>query len=82
MQQLQWLTKVSRKKLYYGITVAVVGLCIIGGVIWKEHSRPKAEVEPITVVRTAVIGGANSAQGYTYSGDVRGRYESQLAFQG
>ena len=81
MQQLQCLTKVSRKKLYYGITVAVVGLCIIGGVMWKEHSRSKAEVESITVVRTAVIGGDNSAQGYTYSGDVRGRYESQLAFQ-
>lgn len=81
MQQLQWLRKVSRKKLYYGITLAVVGLCIIGGVIWKEHSRPKAEVEHIPVVRTAVIGGTNSVQGYTYSGEVRGRYESQLAFQ-
>jgi len=81
MQQLAWLTKVSRKKLYYGISMAVVLLCIVGGVLWKDHNRPKAEAEPIPVVRTTVIGGTNSAQGYTYSGEVRGRYESQLAFQ-
>jgi len=81
MQQLQWLTKVSREKMYYGITAVVVGLCIIGGVLWKDHNRPKAEAEHIPVVRTTVIGGLSSVQGYTYSGEVRGRYESQLAFQ-
>lgn len=82
MKQLQWLEKISRKKMYYGITAAVVGICIIGGVIWKESSRSKAEAEHIPVVRTVVIGGTNTAaQGYTYSGEVRGRYESQLAFQ-
>lgn len=82
MKQLQWLEKISRKKMYYGITAAVVGICIIGGVIWKESSRSKAQAEQIPIVRTAVIGGTNTAaQGYTYSGEVRGRYESQLAFQ-
>lgn len=81
MQKLQWLTKMSRKKLYYGVTLAVVGLAIMGGMIWKDHSRPKAEARYIPIVRTAVIGGSNSSQGYTYAGEVRGRYESQLAFQ-
>lgn len=81
MQQLQWLGKISRKKIYYGITVAVVGVCIIGGVIWKGSSNSKVQAEHIPVVRTAVIGDTNTAQGYTYSGEVRGRYESQLAFQ-
>ena len=81
MQKLQWLGKISRKKIYYGITVAVVGVCIIGGVIWKGNNSSKVQAEHIPVVRTAVIGDANTAQGYTYSGEVRGRYESQLAFQ-
>ncbi|WP_094607697.1 Multidrug resistance protein MdtE [Sporomusa silvacetica DSM 10669] len=81
MKPFHLLTKLSRKKVYYGLTAAVVGLCIIGGVIWKEHSRPQATVEDIPIVRTTVIGTTANAQGYTYSGEVRGRYESQLAFQ-
>jgi RND family efflux transporter MFP subunit len=81
MQPLHWLTKLPRKKLYYGLAAAAVGLCIIGGVIWKDHSQSKAIAEDIPLVRTAVIGTTNAAQSYTYSGDVRGRYESQLAFQ-
>jgi RND family efflux transporter MFP subunit len=78
---LHWLKKVPRKKLYYVLAATVVGLCIFVGVIWKEHSRPKTTAEDIPVVRTAVIGATHSTQDYTYSGEVRGRYESQLAFQ-
>jgi len=80
MKAFNWSTKLSQNKMYY-VLAAVAGLCILGGVIWKEHSRPQVVLEEITVVRTAVAGAAGSAQGYTYSGDVRGRYESQLAFQ-
>lgn len=81
MYQLKKLTQLSKKKLYYIVTVAIVGVCIIGGVIWKEHRRPQAVVEDIALVRTAVISTTPNVQGYTYSGEVRGRYESQLAFQ-
>jgi RND family efflux transporter MFP subunit len=59
----------------------IVSVCVIGGVIWQEHSRPQAVVEDIPIVRTTVIGTTANAPGYTYSGEVRGRYESQLAFQ-
>ncbi len=81
MQHLNWLTKLPKKKLHYVLATAVIGLSIIGGAIWKEHNKPAAVVEDITMVRTALIGTTGAGQGYTYSGDVRGRYESQLAFQ-
>ncbi|WP_094602782.1 Multidrug resistance protein MdtA [Sporomusa silvacetica DSM 10669] len=81
MQQLNWLTKVSKKQLYYSLTAIVAALCIIGGMVWKEHRQTEAVADDITVVRTAVVGAAAATQGYTYSGEVRGRYESQLAFQ-
>ncbi|HWQ42970.1 MAG TPA: efflux RND transporter periplasmic adaptor subunit, partial [Desulfosporosinus sp.] len=65
----------------YSVTVVLVCLFVIGGLIWKEPTHLKAEAEHIPVVRTTVIGGINSTEAYTYSGEVRGRYESQLAFQ-
>lgn len=80
MQPFNWSTKLYRNKMYY-VLAAIAGLCILGGVIWKGHSHPPAVSEEITVVRTATVGTAGVPQGYTYSGEVRGRYESQLAFQ-
>jgi multidrug efflux system membrane fusion protein len=81
MQPLYWIKKVPKKKLYYSLAAATVGLCIAGILFWKGHSQPRTVTETIPLVRTAVIGAANATQGYTYSGEVRGRYESQLAFQ-
>lgn len=81
MQQLNSLTKLPKKKLYYTLATVVVGLSIIGGVLWKGDNKSVAAVEDITMVRTNIIGTTGGAQGYTYSGNVRGRYESQLAFQ-
>jgi multidrug efflux system membrane fusion protein len=80
MQSFNWSMKLSRKKLYYVIAALAV-LCLFGVMNWKGHNRPQTVAEEITVVRTAVAGAAEGAQGYTYSGEVRGRYESQLAFQ-
>lgn len=68
-------------KLYYAVTAALIGLCVIGIIFWKQHNRPQTVVEEVPIVRTAVIGAAPNSQNYTYSGEVRGRYESQLAFQ-
>lgn len=81
MQQWNCLTKVSKKQLYYSLTALAAALCIIGGMVWNEHRQTKAVANDITVVRTAIVGVAAATQGYTYSGEVRGRYESQLAFQ-
>ncbi|MCM0759579.1 MULTISPECIES: efflux RND transporter periplasmic adaptor subunit [Sporomusa] len=81
MPPLYPITKLSGKRLYYGLAAAIAGLCIIGFGFWKLHSQPPAVAEEIPLVRTAVIGAANASQNYLYSGEVRGRYESQLAFQ-
>lgn len=80
MQLPYWLANIPRKKLYF-VLAAIVGLCLLGSVLWKEHNHPQAVLKEIPVVRTAVIGATGTSQGYTYSGEVRGRYESQLAFQ-
>lgn len=82
MKQLDFLTKLSKKKLVYGLIAAGVGICVIGGsLFWANHTRVQPVAEESIIVRTAVIGSTGTAQGYTYSGEVRGRYESQLAFQ-
>lgn len=81
MHQWNGLTKMPKRKVYYGLAAIVIALCSIGGMIWNSHRQAKAVTDDITVVQTAVIGAASAAQEYTYSGEVRGRYESQLAFQ-
>ncbi|WP_371380144.1 efflux RND transporter periplasmic adaptor subunit [Sporomusa aerivorans] len=82
MKQLNFLTTKPNKKLYYGLIAAGLGLCVAGGsLVWAKQTEPKAAVQDVVMVRTAVVGAAGTAQGYTYSGEVRGRFESQLAFQ-
>lgn len=81
MHQWNWLTKIPKKQIYYGLAAIVIALCSIGGIVWHAHRQAKVVTDDITVVQTAVIGAAAAAQEYTYSGEVRGRYESQLAFQ-
>ena len=82
MQQLNWLPHIPRKKiLHYGLTTVVIVSCTIGGILWNQHRSIQTGTEEIPFVRSAVIGANASAQDYIYSGEVRGRFESQLAFQ-
>ncbi|WP_094605687.1 Multidrug resistance protein MdtE [Sporomusa silvacetica DSM 10669] len=83
MVKINFLTNVSKKKLYYGLLAVGVSICIIGvGITLVQHNRSQPVAEEVPIVRTAVIGnGSRDVPGYTYSGEVRGRYESQLAFQ-
>lgn len=66
--------------MYFSLA-AIAGLCLLGGVFWQGQHRPQTVLKEIPAVRTAVVGAAGVSQGYTYAGEVRGRYESQLAFQ-
>jgi multidrug efflux system membrane fusion protein len=71
----------SRKKRYYALASLAVG-CLLAGVMAKTHFAEKTiKPESLTIVRTQVIQTATAGQGYSYAGEVRGRYESQLAFQ-
>lgn len=82
MQQLNWLPHIPRKKiLHYGLTTVVIVSCTIGVILWNQHRSIQTGTEAIPFVRSAVIGANASAQDYIYSGEVRGRFERQLAFQ-
>lgn len=74
-----YLKTISKKKISY--TLAAAALCITGILFWKTHSQPVATVEAVPLVRAVVVGAAGEPVNYTYAGEVRGRYESQLAFQ-
>ena len=80
MRQLTVLNKILKKQIVYGLAILLV-ICIFGGMIWKGQHQAQPVVSEAALVRTTTVGLANAAQEYTYSGEVRGRYESQLAFQ-
>lgn len=82
MDLLKNLRTLPKRKLYYTILAVAVIVCVSGGgLIWAKNNTTKPAAEEITMVRTIVVGTAGMAQAYTYSGEVRGRFESQLAFQ-
>lgn len=81
MRQLPFLDNLPKKHVIFGLTT-VLGICMIGGIVWtKHHHQPLPVAGEAALVRTTTITVANTAPQYTYSGEVRGRYESQLAFQ-
>lgn len=80
-QRLNWMNHLSKRKLYYGFTAILAMICIMGGFLWKGHHQAKPAVEDVVLIRAMRIGQAEPASNHTYSGEVRGRYESQLAFQ-
>ena len=75
------ITDLPKKEFYCGLIVTVTVICIIIGGILKENIQEKPVPAAIPLVRTTKISSTDAAQNYTYSGEVCGRYESQLAFQ-
>jgi RND family efflux transporter MFP subunit len=71
-----------KKKWYYGLATVAVIVCLIGSVLWKETRRVQpATGTNIPLVRIVTVSVAEKSLVYTYPGEVRGRYERQLAFQ-
>jgi len=75
------MQKLSKKKIYYGLATCVLLAASVVGVMVKGQSKAAPIIEEVSLVRTAVIGVAGAAPSYTYSGEVKGRFESQLSFQ-
>lgn len=72
----------KKKKWCYALLAAALAAFLIGGYLWKiQHAVKPTVSEHIPLVRTAVVTLGGAALPYTYSGEVRGRYESRLAFQ-
>ncbi|WP_110956062.1 efflux RND transporter periplasmic adaptor subunit [Anaerosinus massiliensis] len=80
MNLLHFLAELPKKQLYY-ILAVVIGFCLIAGVIFHVNNKTKITIEDRITVRTLTIHTAENAQEYTYAGEVRGRFETQLAFQ-
>lgn len=72
---------VLTKKVYYSLAVGGLLLCLFAIGALKDHFRPNAIKEELPLVSTIVVTTQKTAQSYNYSGDVCGRYESQLSFQ-
>lgn len=73
--------EMTKRKLYYSSGAGIIALCLLAGIWFSSHTKSTTAVENVPLVRTKTVGVAEAAQGYSYSGEVRGRYESQLAFQ-
>lgn len=80
MQLLNCFKKMQKKSLYCVLAITV-GICIFGTIMWNDQHKTQAVTTEATLVRTTVIGFAQATQNHVYAGEVRGRYESQLAFQ-
>ncbi|SDF25592.1 hypothetical protein [Sporomusa acidovorans] len=55
--------------------IVAVSLLLIG------CSKTEIQKDEVAVVNSLVVKSEKTGQGASYSGEVRGRYESQLAFQ-
>lgn len=71
----------TKRKLYYSSGAGIIALCLTAGIWFSSHAKPITAVEDVPLVRTETVGFVEAVGGYAYSGEVRGRYESQLAFQ-
>jgi membrane fusion protein, multidrug efflux system len=69
----------TKKRLFFILGVILV--VIIGGRIFSDVFTSKPAAKQIPVVRTITVGTSSTENIVQYPGEVRGRYESTLAFQ-
>jgi RND family efflux transporter MFP subunit len=78
--QVKSFLNLKKRKWFYGLIAVVAVICVgVGSFFGKDQGKSTAANIPL--VRTKIVGSADKAPVYTYAGEVRGRYESQLAFQ-
>ena len=78
-----WQSKSQKtRKMIMGMIAGMLVTCLLGGGwFWYGQSQARQQPQDIVLVRTQVVGDTGLKRQFIYSGDVRGRYESQLAFQ-
>ncbi|MDD4321925.1 MAG: efflux RND transporter periplasmic adaptor subunit, partial [Acidaminococcaceae bacterium] len=69
----------TKKRLY--LIIGVIIIIAIGGRIASDIFGNKNIAKTIPIVRTITVGNSATANILQYPGEVRGRYESSLAFQ-
>ena len=80
MQMSDIKNTLGKYKKYIYILCGLVILVLLGRSIYGIVHKPVV-VKDIPVVRAVTIGDTQSTDSYTYPGEVRGKYESNLAFQ-
>jgi membrane fusion protein, multidrug efflux system len=73
--------KLIGSKYTWPIAIGIALILFLTGWFIFGNSRTKAVSEDVPVVKTEVVTLNSASEGYSYSGEVRGRFESQLAFQ-
>lgn len=71
----------GRKTFHLLAAVVVMGTLVVGFLMKDHFLQATLPEEDTPLVRTMTVNSADAAQNYSYSGEVRGRHESQLAFQ-
>ena len=81
-EQQNWMGKTNGSPKKAAIVLGVVAMLGVAlGWVGYSQQNMKVAAEELVLVRTQKIMAANAKDQYIYSGEVRGRYESQLAFQ-
>lgn len=76
------ITPGKKKIIIGGMAGIAVCVCLLVWFLYQSHSsQVNAVGETLPLVRTIVVSSVNSGEQYAYSGEVRSRHESQLAFQ-
>ena len=71
----------TRKLVLLPVTLCLLIVLACGSWQWYSHTQAKSANQHVVLVRAQIVGNKNSRQQFTYSGEVHGRVESQLAFQ-
>jgi RND family efflux transporter MFP subunit len=72
----------KRKIIIIGLAIVCIAAALVVSFSMKGHvSQIEPKEQEIPLVRTMVVASDQSDRQHAYSGEVRGRYESQLAFQ-
>ena len=69
------------KMFYILIGGAIIAIILIAAVHFRNASFAQETKQELPLVSTQTIKPADGIQDYTYSGEVTGRFESQLSFQ-
>lgn len=75
------LQSIFQCKAYLYAIAGVLAICIVSLMFYKHFFGAEVSKENVQLVRTVTVGVGAGSQNYNYSGEVRGRFESQLAFQ-
>lgn len=70
----------GKKAIYFGLLLLII-LILLAGIARRMFLAPKTASSDIPLVRTQIVHLESNSNSYKYAGQVRGRYESPLAFR-